>query len=140
MLIVIIILICWLFYTNISQCNVDRTYLDKLNLHFTGVIKAIDRVNGSNGFDIVKVRIISTNKEYYDPRGQYKNYYCLIKNGYAELYQGTPLDCLIGDIVEVDTKKRIFTVHKPHGDEYEEILINNSDRYYEYLKKNHQNF
>jgi hypothetical protein len=129
----------WLFNKTITQCNAERSYLGKLNLHLTGRIIDIDRVNGYNGFDIIKVKVLYTNKVYYDPRGKYENYYCIIKNGFAELYQDA-INCSEGDTVDLNTDKMLFTIRKSSGNKDEVIQINDDKRYYEYLKNNHQNF
>ncbi len=46
-------------------------YFDKLNLNLTGVVVGLDRVRNFNGFDIIEVKVVSSNRTYYDPRGKF---------------------------------------------------------------------
>ncbi len=136
-----LILVALMFYfENKTRCNNDRSYLNALNLYLVGTVEAVDAVHGHNEFDVVKVKIINTNLNYYDPRGKYEYYYCIIKNGYAELYQIAGREASVGDTIIVDSKKRTFTIKKSKGDIVEDILINSSKKYYEYLSTNHQKF
>jgi hypothetical protein len=118
-LIILTGLFLWTYYSYKFQSNADADYFDKLDLRLTGKVISIDKGNEYNGFDVIGVKIMHSNKAY------------------AELYQAAT-ECSIGDIVEVDSKKEIFTIRKPEGNILKDMLINDDKNYYEYLKKNHQ--
>ncbi len=127
-------------YANRKACNDRNDYFDKLNLNLTGVVVGLDRVQNFNGFDIIDVKVVSSNRTYYDPRGKYDAYYCIIANGFAELYQGGAEFCSIGDTVEVNTERRLFTIRHNNSEKLEDMMLNDDHRYYEYLAEHHQKF
>ena len=65
-----------------------------------------------HGYGIVRINIVQSNMEFYDPRNRLDEYLLLIKNKKAELYQPTAL-FTIGDTIEVDMQnKRIIYFSK----------------------------
>ena len=116
-------------------------YFDDLNLKLTGVIERIDEVVSSNGFDVVRVRIIHTNIDLYDPRKGRDYYYCIIRNNHAEFYQGDTRGCEPGDTLEVDTRKRLFLVHKGNAPALKkEMILYDNEWFFNYVEKHYQNF
>lgn len=119
----------------------SKRYFDKLDLQLKGEVLSVDIPQGYNGFAIVKVKMLKTNKDYYDPRNDAKNYYCIIKNGLAEIYQPGVYKCEPGDNVTVDTRMRLFTIQKPDGTkDVQEIILYTNEFFYKYIKKHHQKF
>lgn len=114
-------------------------YFDSLDLELTGIVQSIDLPSPYNGFGILKVSVIKSNFNQYDPRESKEHYYCIIRNGQAELYQFALYDCEIGDSIEVSTKDRLFLVHKKTGKTIQkEMILYDNDKFYDYIKKNHQ--
>lgn len=77
----------WYFYIDYKEQNrIDKELLENLNLQLTGVIDSVDVFNGYGGFGIIRLKIISSNMDDYDPRPDHAFYYCVIKKGTAEIY------------------------------------------------------
>lgn len=124
-----------------KESHDSNRYFDELNLQLKGKVLSIDIPQGYNGFAIVKVKVLETNKDYYDSRKEAKNYYCVIKNGIAEIYQHGVFNCEPGDIVIVDTRRRLFTIQNSDGtNDVQGILLTTSERFFKYVKKHHQKF
>ena len=123
-----------------NQNKSDNEYFKNLDLNMKAIVSNTFEVNGSNGFDVVDVVVLSSNKYFHDPRGTYENYYCIIKNGLAEVYQLGGAQASIGDTIEINTLTKRFTIKKAGGDIVEEIRINSNGKYYEYLKEHYQKF
>lgn len=76
------------------------------NLKLTGeVYEVLNNIGNYHGTGILRVHIIETNMEYYDPRDKQANYYCIIKNGKAEIYEKELTGIKIGDIIYIDVSK-----------------------------------
>lgn len=134
-----IIITAWFFYDVAKTANDDKIYFNDLNLNLKGEVLAIDIPDNYNGFGIVRVKILASNINDYDPIGKIKNYYCIIKNGIAEIYQLGIHECEIGDIVIVDTKKREFTIYKKDGSTLiRDMVLYTNEFFYKYLQKHHQ--
>jgi hypothetical protein len=136
------VIVTFLFsYDRWKESHDSNRYFDELNLQLKGKVLAIDIPQGYNGFGVVKVKILETNKDYYDPRNDARNYYCVIKDGIAEIYQHGVFNCQPGDVVIVDVKRRIFTIQKPNGaTDIQDIVLYTSEFFYKYIKKHHQKF
>ena len=58
------------------------------NLKLTGEIyEVLDDIGNYNSTGILRVRLVESNIKYYDSRDKQANYYCIIKNGKAEIYE-----------------------------------------------------
>jgi hypothetical protein len=131
-----IIVTALFFYSIAREASNNRTYFNDLNLTLKGEVLAADVPNGYNGFGILRVKILASNINYYDPRGKIKNYYCIIKNGIAEVYQHGISECESGDIVTVDARKREFTIYKKDGKNFvRDIVLYTNEFFYKYLQK-----
>src|SRR5258705_2137497 len=97
-------------YDAIRENEENKKYFRDLNLMLKGVVESVDLSYIPNGFGVVKVSIIESNKNFYDPRKDRKYYYCIIKDNQAEFYQYGLYDCKVGDTIEVNTRKRIFII------------------------------
>ena len=118
----------------------QRDYLKDLGLVLTGKVESVDVPEPFNGFGIVNLSIIQTNKSFYDPRKDHKFYYCLIKNGQAEIYQFYVDPCQPGDIVKVNCNTGIFTIQKKDTTIERDIILYTNERFYDYVRKHHQKF
>jgi len=134
-----VIVTAMFFYSIAKKASDNKTYFNDLNLKLKGEVLAVDAPTGYNGFGILKVKIVASTINDYDPREKIKNYYCIIKNGIAEIYQSGIYECEIGDIVTVDTKKREFTIYKKDGKNLiQYITLYTNEFFYKYLQKHHQ--
>ena len=95
-----IYIIATLFLTSYLSCNlskndelriVDEKDFDGINdLELKGIIystqKLQNELQGYHGRGIIRVNILESNINEYDPRDKQSNYFCIIKNGKAEIY------------------------------------------------------
>lgn len=80
-----------------------------LNLNMIGVVTFVNKeIRGYHARGIFRMNIIDSNIDYYDPRNVQKNYYCIIKNGEAEVYDDHVFEMEIGDTVQVDTNEQLI--------------------------------
>lgn len=127
-------------YSTVSQNNKDKKYFNDLNLKLTGIVESVDLSYIPNGFGVVKVGIIESNIDFYDPRNDLDYYYCIVKNKKAEFYQHGLYNCAIGDTIEVDTRKRSFLIRNGQKIDREDISLLKYNKFYEYVQKKHQKF
>ena len=131
----ILVTVSFIYYIT-KDASDNKKYFNDLNLNLKGEVLATDVQNGFNGFGIVRVKIVESNINFYDPRGKSRNYYCIIKNGFAEIYQHGISECEIGDTITVDTKKREFKIFKKDGNNViSDIVLYTNDFFYKYLQK-----
>src|SRR5690554_2030807 len=72
---------------NLEEVGV-RNFKGIENLKLIGEIyEVLDDIGNYNSTGILRVRLIESNIKYYDPRDKQANYYCIIKNGKAEIYE-----------------------------------------------------
>jgi len=136
----IILFLIFIIYDQIRISNYNKKYLINLNLVLTGIVESVDLSYIPNGFGVVKVNVIKSNINYYDPRNDHKYYYCLIKNSQAEFYQHALYECEIGDTIEVNTRERIFIIRNDGKRIQEEIILYDNDKFYDYVRQKHQKF
>lgn len=76
------------------------------SLRLKGVIYDLKTgLNGFHGRGIIRLDIIESNFDFYDPRDKQANYYLIIKDGKAEVYEITgKFRYSIGDTVYIDVK------------------------------------
>lgn len=120
----IIICVFFIFLISTFSCNfhrrdglnaVDRDdFRDIENLYLVGVVystqKVENKMHGYHGRGIVRVNVIRSSMDAYDPRNSQANYYCIIKEGKAEIYEH-PGNLNKGDTIILDVKKRKMTYH-----------------------------
>jgi|SRR5690625_707888 len=76
------------------------------DLMLTGeVYEVLDNIGNYHSTGILRVNIIDSNIELYDPRDKQANYYCIIKNGQAEVYESELTGTKKGDTILIDIKK-----------------------------------
>lgn len=126
-------------YHECYKTNKTDRYFNELNLELKGEVLAVDIPDSFNGFAIVKVKVLETSRAIYDPRNTAESYYCIIKDGVAEIYQNGVYKCEPGDTVSLDTWTRLFTINKKDGThDVQSISLYNNEFFYKYIKKHHQ--
>jgi hypothetical protein len=135
-LICVIVGIIWFVLDNRESKKYDAKYFDGLKLKLKGEVLSVKTPRGFNGFGIIKVKILTSNVKKHDPRNNFRYYYCIIQDSLAEVYQLSSKSCSPGDIVDIDTDRRIFTLYKANGEKFSwEIVLNKSDFFLKYLQK-----
>jgi hypothetical protein len=139
-IIIAFVVLIFLIVYNLRKNSRDSSrYFDELALHLKGEVLSVDVPNGYNGFGILKVKVLESNINNYDLRNKSDTYYCIIKNGLAEIYQLGVVECKPGDIVIVDTQKKEFTIQKRDGGKIvKDIVLYTNEFFYKYVKKHHQ--
>src|SRR5690606_20626602 len=68
------------------------------NLELTGILYSVQDLRpkrGQRGYDparIIRLNIVKSNMVECDPRDKQANYFCIVKDGGAEIYAGGPTD------------------------------------------------
>lgn len=119
----------------------DNKYFNDLRLNLKGEVLSVETPRSSNGFGIIRVKVLNSNVKNYDPRDRYRYFYCLIKDSIAELYQLSAKSCNPGDTVIVNTDKREFTLNRSNGEILKwEIILYKNDFFYNRLKRRNSSF
>jgi hypothetical protein len=131
-----LIAVIFFFYFNRKQeKRIDKQTLKELDLQLTGVVDSVDKLNGYNGTGIIRLKILTSNIDNYDPRNKLEYYYCIIKNGIAELYDGNANECFKGDTLKINTKTKIISwMNKKKQEQKYSIWISTDDDFYKYAK------
>lgn len=136
--IVFIFLGAWFIYMNSRRTSVaNKEALEDLNLNLTGVVESVENGNGFHGYGIVRLKVIESNISDYDPRGTRKYFFCVIKNGMAEIYDHASTgNTYIGDTLVYHTKEKINGIIR-NGKLYEEgsISVSTEDNYYQFVRQ-----
>jgi hypothetical protein len=120
--------------------SINKIALNDLNLHLVGVVTNVDKLNGYNGTGVIDLKILNSNIQEYDPRPN-QFYYCIIKNGIAEVYDGLTDYLFEGDTVCINTEKRTIVRKSMVKEKLEgTIWVNSNKGFYDYIKKYHQKF
>ncbi len=118
---------------NKRQNKIDRACLEDLNLQLVGVVDTIDEGRNYHGYGIIRVKIINSNIQEYDPRSQQEFYFCIIKSGIAEIYTHTFVTKV--DTITINTKGKTISYIKNGKKEEGSISINANQDYYNYIKQ-----
>ena len=133
-ILVVVILFSWFLYSqNKWQAEIDKVGLEDLNLQLIGVVDSVDNGDNYHGYGIIRLRIISSNLQEYDPRSKQEFYFCIIKNGKAEIYEHTFVSKV--DTVTIDTKKKIISYIENGRRGVGSISINADKSYYNYIRR-----
>jgi hypothetical protein len=133
-LIIAVLLVGVWIYGGMLEHKTTEKYLNSLGLQLTGTVSYVDAPANSNGFGIIGVRAIYSNKMIVDTAITTK--YCVIRNDSAEFYQIGAGDCVVGDTIEVDTNKRIFIIGKATGEiKTEDVVVYENEFFWKYVKK-----
>lgn len=110
-----------------------------LDLNMTGVVTFVNKdVRGGNfhGRGIFRINILNSNIDYYDPRDIQKNYYCVIKDGKAEVYDNHVFEMEIGDTVQIDTKEQLIKWLNKSADGRMYSISVGEVSFFSYIKEN----
>lgn len=115
-----IVLLSCKFSRNDKLQVVDRDDFKGIEtLYLIGTVDSIQQVmnklEGYHGRGIIRLNIIKSNIDKYDPRKKQANYYCIIKNNEAEIYEH-PGGLKKGDTVILDVNNRKITYHFSNGE------------------------
>lgn len=132
------------FQENTTQDNLkvvgSRDFSGIEDLELIGTMHSIQEVHnkwqGYGGIGIIRINIIESNINEYDPREKQANYYCIIKDGKAEIYGWWPADVRKGDTLKLDVRKRTMIYPKEDGGNFEinDIWIP-AVGFFKYIKK-----
>jgi hypothetical protein len=89
--------------------------IEKLKL-MGEVYEVVDNIGNYHGMGIIRINIIESNIEYYDPRDKQANYYCIIKGEQAEFYVKGVSDIKPNDSIYVSILDRKSLVHNSQRD------------------------
>jgi len=135
---IIVFVLGGLVFLNLNitkQKEIDKVCLEDLNLQLVGLIDTIDEGNNYHGYGIIRLKIISSNIKDYDPRSKQEYYFCIIKNGMAEIYDHTPTK-LKQDTLIYNTKLKLRAYLRNGKQEQEgSISVNSNKDYYSYIKR-----
>lgn len=134
-----LLLLLFLYIGHTYENNIQKTALKGLDLQLSGVIDSVSKFNGYNGFGIIDLRILSSNMKYYDPRNEKKNYYCIIKNFRAEIYDGHADEMYTGDTIHIDTGKKLISWRKGK-ENFQYIIWVNTDKTFNEIIKKHTRY
>jgi hypothetical protein len=140
LIMVAILFVVVTIYNRIVE-RADNKYFSELNLNLKGEVLSVYVPQNFKGFGIVTIRILNTNLKYYDPRNMHAFYYCLIKDSIAQVYQRGARICSPGDIVEIDTKNRRFSLQsRTSGNKSWTIVLTHNSSFYRFVEKKYQSF
>lgn|SRR5690606_1280509 len=117
-----------------------RNFTGIENLELTGIIysfqKVQNKLQGYGGRGIIRVNIIESNMDEYDPRNKQANYFCIIKEGKAEIYGWGHIDLKEGDTLKLSIPKRTMNFPTAAGNniEIKDIWIGHVD-FFNYIKE-----
>lgn len=115
----IVLFSCNLFKDNGLKAVDKDDFRGIENLYLVGVVDSIQQVmnkmEGYHGRSIIRLNIVKSNMDEYDPRKKQANYYCIIKKRKAEIYEH-PGGLTKGDTVVLDIKERKITYHFSNGE------------------------
>ncbi len=105
----VILVTIFFLYENRVKNDTDREALVNLDLQLTGVVQNLDIPPGHHAFGIITMIILESNIKEYTPQPNQEFYYCVIKNGVAEIYDHA-VGYHIGDTLVIDTKEKIISL------------------------------
>jgi len=94
-----------------ERANSDR-YFNKNKFELTGIIVGKKAAESGHDAGMLRVKIISSNRSYYDIRSTHKPYYCVIRKGEAELIESGLCMIQTLDSVVVSSKDEICIYRK----------------------------
>lgn len=115
----------------------NEEYFNNWNIQFSGTVTEKKEVFSDGG--ILCLDINSTNIDFYDKRNSVKYYYCVIKNGKAELVEGGFNEINIGDSIVVDGKmEKIFHFRNSILLKKRKLYVSSFDPFYKAIKNLHK--
>ncbi|OMP74878.1 MULTISPECIES: hypothetical protein [unclassified Chitinophaga] len=137
-IIVGIVLFVWVLRSDCHRKNqTNKLALENLDLQLTGIVENVENGDNFHGYGIVRLRIVSSNIQTYDPRGKLQYYFCVIKDGVAEVYDhASTSNTFVGDTLVYNTKEKKGAIIK-NGKKTQEgsIGVSTEDAYYRYIER-----
>jgi hypothetical protein len=130
---------------NDNNSKIEKNWddLTDINLKMKGVVYFVNNKigNGYHGRGILRINLIESNLKSYDPRNKQLNYYCIVNNGKAELYDNHVSYAKIGDTIEIDTNEgTIKWLNKEKSNLVYSLSIGET-HFFDFIKKgNYQEF
>ncbi|SCC63844.1 hypothetical protein GA0116948_12512 [Chitinophaga costaii] len=135
-IIVGIVLLIWEIHFDFHRrSEINKIALVDLDLELTGIVENVDNGDNFHGYGIIRLKIINSNIQAYDPRGKLQYYFCIIKDGIAEVYDhASSSNTFIGDTLVYNTREKISAIIK-NGRKIKNgsIGVNTEDAYYRYI-------
>jgi hypothetical protein len=129
------------FLMEIKRQDTERVALDSLNLKLSGVVLDVKQLESTHGTGIILIKIINSNVDYYDPRSKVENYYCIIRNGIAEVYDGHAFSILPSDTVYIDSRAREIKWKNDKGKiNTGTIWVNTDENFRNYVRERNKHF
>lgn len=116
-----------------QQKQIDKDFLEDLNLQLIGVVDTVDKGNHYHGYGIIRLKVISSNIQEYDQRLKQEFYFCIIKNEMAEIYEHAFISKV--DTVRIDTRKKMIYYVEDGKEQAGSISINADKNYYNYIRE-----
>ena len=133
-----IALFVWVLRSDCHRKNeTNKNALQDLDLQLTGVVEHVENGENFHGYGIVRLRIVKTNIHAYDPRGKLHYYFCVIKDGKAEIYDhASTSNTFVGDTLVYNTKEKKGALIK-NGKTTQEgsIGVSTEDAYYRFIER-----
>jgi hypothetical protein len=124
-------------YLQTRESDLNKRYFNELGLILKGVVLHTDVRNGHNGFGIIRLHVLESNKPYYDPRKQPDYFYAVIHGDSAEIYQGSAASCEPGDTIRLNTLTRDFIINKTSGESVRrDMVLYANESFYKHVRKN----
>ena len=118
-----------------KQHKIDKAGLEDLNFQLIGVVDSVDKGENFHAYGIIRLRILKSNIKEYDPRPKQQFYFCVIKNGIAEIYDHASLIAK-GDTLIYNTKEKMGGyLRNGRKYQYGSISINSDDSYWNYIHR-----
>ena len=114
------------------------------NLELTGIVYSVQdlehKQRNKQGYGpgrIIRLNIVKSNMHEYDPRDKQANYFCIIKDGRAEIYAGGPTDLKKGDTLKLNIPERTMSFFTVDGksDVVEKNVFIGSVPFFNYIKE-----
>lgn len=113
------------------------------NLELTGIVYSVQDLKskqGKRGYGparIIRLNIVKSNMDEYDPRDKQANYFCIIKDGRAEIYARGPTDLKKGDTLKLNIPERTMSFFTVDGknDVVEKNIFIGSVPFFNYIKE-----
>ncbi|SRR5579871_967192 len=137
-LILIIVGIIWFGYW-VNRWGIERarnkSSFEQTHLIFSGVITKIIEIPSNHNYGILRLEILNSNVQNYDPRDSVEFYFCIIKGKSAEVYDyASPRK--LGDTLNINASQSIEWVgSKGHARDSGSAGINPDRGYYDYIKE-----
>ncbi len=132
---VILSFLCFIIYSDKKSEEKVYRSLQNSGLIFSGIVTKATTTN-NHGFGIITLKLLKSNREDYDARDSIQYYYCIIKNGIAEVYDHAS-ETQIGDTLNINAPNLMLYYRTKKGTmDSGSISMSRTDSYYDYIREN----